>query len=510
MEQPSTANRQKRVHRSLENFDEYNINPPLLTSPRSLEACRQHGIEAEELVYRYEDSFFEKNITEDIQEIRYRHYEKKRLEKLAIVRDERQRLVNSGWVPTAPNSSRDRDARSEANSTFDEERKSTAALKEQRAMESIKARRQQELEQMVAYELKLNQVAQEQQRQLEIEKQKEQQRQREAQARQKVWEEMQRQKEIDKAKKEAKQERLRKKLAAEEFAAEQARKEQEEAEEKERMREARERELEARRLREEHKRQTEMLIEQQQKQVELRRIEMQEKDERRKAEMEARQLEMMVKAEEERTRAQQRIRGALEQQKDLLKQQRQLFHERQEKNAIKRQQYEAQQRADIERRKLAAKHKNEELKRAFERMEHIASKKRRETLSKERKAEENLQRVQEEREREHRQKMERQRLKQADKLEAVERLQRIEDYKREQALEKLRLDDERTSALQNFNEQMLEERKAFRRQNDLERARLLESIEKMKKNPAKALASSGPLSVRPGSARNQGVKSGSA
>eukprot|EP00961_Rhodomonas_salina_P016561 223075-Rhodomonas_salina.1 len=39
-------------------------------------------------------------------------------------------------------------------------------------------------------------------------------------------------------------------------------------------------------------------------------------------------------------------------------------------------------------------HKNEELKRAFERMEHIASKKRRETLSKERKAEENLQRVQ--------------------------------------------------------------------------------------------------------------------
>eukprot|EP00961_Rhodomonas_salina_P234227 3165627-Rhodomonas_salina.2 len=101
MEQPSTANRQKRVHRSLENFDEYNINPPLLTSPRSLEACRQHGIEAEELVYRYEDSFFEKNITEDIQEIRYRHYEKKRLEKLAIVRDERQRWRVHLRIPCA-------------------------------------------------------------------------------------------------------------------------------------------------------------------------------------------------------------------------------------------------------------------------------------------------------------------------------------------------------------------------------------------------------------------------
>ncbi len=47
---------------------------------------------------------------------------------------------------------------SEANTTQDEERRSSAALKEQRQMESIKAKRRQELEQMVAYELKLTQV----------------------------------------------------------------------------------------------------------------------------------------------------------------------------------------------------------------------------------------------------------------------------------------------------------------------------------------------------------------
>lgn len=110
--------RSKKVHRSLENFDEYNITPPLLTSPRSLEACRRQGIEAEELVfrffsftpgeseqdsrlaplpahlflphYRYEDSFAEHGITQDIQEIRWRHYEKKRREKLSLVREDRQ------------------------------------------------------------------------------------------------------------------------------------------------------------------------------------------------------------------------------------------------------------------------------------------------------------------------------------------------------------------------------------------------------------------------------------
>jgi hypothetical protein len=81
-----------------------------------------------------------------------------------------------------------------------ENEKSTAALKEQRAMESMKARRQQELEQMVTYELKLGQVAEEQQRALEIERQKEAQRQREYQKRQKQWEELQRAKELQKAK----------------------------------------------------------------------------------------------------------------------------------------------------------------------------------------------------------------------------------------------------------------------------------------------------------------------
>lgn len=44
---------------------------------------------------RYEDSFFEKAVTPDVQEIRWKHYETKRLEKLSMVREERQ-------VPLAP------------------------------------------------------------------------------------------------------------------------------------------------------------------------------------------------------------------------------------------------------------------------------------------------------------------------------------------------------------------------------------------------------------------------
>ena len=48
------------------------------------------------------------------------------------------------------------------------------------------------------------------------------------------------------------------------------------------------------------------------------------------------QLEMMVKAEDERQRAQARIAGALEMQKEMLRQQRESYHERQARNEEKR------------------------------------------------------------------------------------------------------------------------------------------------------------------------------
>lgn len=36
---------------SLENFDEYSTEPPYLNSLRSLEACKRHGIEPQDLLY---------------------------------------------------------------------------------------------------------------------------------------------------------------------------------------------------------------------------------------------------------------------------------------------------------------------------------------------------------------------------------------------------------------------------------------------------------------------------
>ena len=63
-----------------------------------------------------------------------------------------------------------------------------------------------------------------------------------------------------------------------------------------RKQQAREREIQAKEMREEHRRQTLAIIEEQQRQVEIRRQQMKEKDDRRIAEMQARQVSPFVTA----------------------------------------------------------------------------------------------------------------------------------------------------------------------------------------------------------------------
>ena len=74
----------------------------------------------------------------------------------------------------------------------------------------------------------------------------------------------------------------------------------------------------------------------------------------------------------------------------------------------------------------------------------------------------------------------------------TERLYRMREYERQMAVQRLQDDDARTTALQDFKAKMLEERKAFRRQNDMERYRVIQSMEKMRKNPAKAVQGDSP------------------
>ena len=83
------SNRSVKI--DLNNFDENKLEPPFLTSPRSLEACKKEGILPEELIHR-PPSFFQndrgaKQLPDRVVELRFQTYNRSREEKLKTVMD---------------------------------------------------------------------------------------------------------------------------------------------------------------------------------------------------------------------------------------------------------------------------------------------------------------------------------------------------------------------------------------------------------------------------------------
>mmetsp|Transcript_26716 Transcript_26716/g.61561 ORF Transcript_26716/g.61561 Transcript_26716/m.61561 type:complete len:524 (+) Transcript_26716:53-1624(+) len=463
----------RRIHRSLEGFDEYNIDQPILTSPRSVEACRRQGIEPEELVFRYLESFAEKDLSETVQRMRWEHYEGRRREKLSLVRDDRMQLVEQDWQPG-------QSTKGLGENLNRNENKSTALEREQRQIEAMKARRQADLDQMIAYELKLQEVQQDRMRQQQLEKQKEEQREIERQERVKEWEALRRERELQKAEEEKRAERERKKLAAEEFRREKKRQELEREEEEQRKREAKLRDIEHQQKREQHRLQTQAILEQQQAMIEVRRKEMEEKDKRRLEAMEMQRLAQIVEHEEQRMRTAMRIADAIEAQKNIVLKRRKDYEKRQHESEQRKLQFEQYRQQQLEEARIRGLQKQQEIVMVLDKMESIEEEKREATMRKEREAAEFMNRVRADRLQEAAEHVEAQRLKQADKLEAVERLKRIEAYKREQAKLKIIRDNERTQALRQAKEEMVEQRRAVKRTSEMLRQKALASFDKLK------------------------------
>lgn len=78
---------------SLENFEDGGETAREINSPRSLESCLRSGIDPSELYPRPYESFHSKNLTKEMVDIKFDRSEKKRREKLMIVKIERNSIV---------------------------------------------------------------------------------------------------------------------------------------------------------------------------------------------------------------------------------------------------------------------------------------------------------------------------------------------------------------------------------------------------------------------------------
>jgi len=181
---------------SIEQFDENDTNVPVFTSPRTVEACKRQGIQANELAKRYTykfeqilinrplESFKEKGLSVEARQRLYEHYEQRRLgmqllcivvmtkcaEKIRIILEERQSLIDEGWVP---------ESHSGAVRALPADESSTLVAQEQKRLEAIKRKQQQEIEQLMAYEAKMQKIREDQQRKLEQERAREEEQRRE-------------------------------------------------------------------------------------------------------------------------------------------------------------------------------------------------------------------------------------------------------------------------------------------------------------------------------------------
>jgi len=509
---------------SVENFE----GRRTISSPRSLEACAALGVLPQELISRTLDSFKEVGGVNDdwAVKMRYDRYEQKRKDTVSAVKKQRRSV-------TSPGSRSQAGGGYGAGSNVDE----TASMmkREQMALEKLQRKQQQEIEQMIAYEVKMAEIAQQQRDKEEKERVRFEKHQAEVAQRKAEFEQQRKEKEERKriaaleAEEEAKQKAAAEHRREQEFAEAQRKKAVQAA------KEARQRDQEAKERQEQHKRETEAIIAKQQAEVEERRRMMEKKEAERVKAMEEEQRIVAAERATKRKIAADRISAAQAQQAVLLKEQQAEFARKEadaEKRRIAFEQELEQQHAESRRQ---AQRKREEIEMAIANANAIAEERKNVLVSKEqatnkrladlevqkqrdavlrgqqikqkqadraaakKKAEDDLEsrkqqivahrsevdkvfgRVQAQREKDLAMKREESRLKHLDIQENVERQRRQREYQKHMTLEKMAADEEKTKALEAKRAQIAERRKQVAQNSTRARQELQGVMEQMRK-----------------------------
>ena len=78
---------------SIENFEESNGKYREINSPRTLESCLRNGLDPAELYPKPKTKFLSSSLTDEMIDIKYETFERKRKDKILSVKIERQHLI---------------------------------------------------------------------------------------------------------------------------------------------------------------------------------------------------------------------------------------------------------------------------------------------------------------------------------------------------------------------------------------------------------------------------------
>ncbi len=326
----------------MENFDEHKNKPPYLNSPRSLDACKRQGIDPYELLYlsldAFKDTLQEKNVDKQLLKLLWEHNEEKRKEKLRVVTEERLRIIDEEkqgmWAPTKSVQQASgmlppgKSTGSAGNSSMGKAASGVVVTdsamldRERKQLEKIKLKQQQEIQQMMEYELKMQAIREQNEEKLRKQQEREAQRLAELAQRQKEQEETRRQKELEKKLKADEEAERQKQKQKELYEREMQKAEEEKLKEKKRQQEIRLREEEQKKKQEEFKQKTEEILKEQQRLVEQKKQEMEQRDLERKMTLEQKQRERALAAEQKRRETEGKLVQTKQKMESLLEEQR--------------------------------------------------------------------------------------------------------------------------------------------------------------------------------------------
>lgn len=460
---------------SILNFDDGEIKE--INSPRSREACLRAGIDTNELISKPENSFQAKGFTKDMIRDKYLAYERRRKEKIEIIKKEREEIIACGekMQKLAMQS-----ASSSKLSTVLEKPTSTALELEMKRLEAVKKRQEREIEKMVKREQDVADLQQKIKHAEEEEARRKKEHDKKVQKQKDIEEKKKAKREHELAEKEKEDLKKRKQLQRREEAFEKKRKEAEEAALKQLAEEAKLRDIERQQKLEEHRKKTEMFMLEHFSIAEQNRAKMIERETFVKTQLELKKEQKKTEMLSKRESAAKRIKEALEKHHQLHDEKKASFMESQQKVAQRAKELAAEEREKLKKEADMRDRKN---KQRLERLAEAARNRqeyREEIMSKINSKDEIFVQLRAERE----EKLKRHHFEYEVKLqelrENVERMNRKKEFAHLQTLRNIEAEDERTKRLLTEKEEMQRRHKEELKQSVVRKHQIASAMEIMR------------------------------
>jgi len=470
---PGRAQTVEEIFASVSAVSAAGLNLPpqrVVLTPRSAEACLKHGINPESLRIRDLDSFREPAIDAAVQRMRHEAYSQRRHDHMKVTRAERKKLYSMEGQ-TGKNTS------SAAAGGPD---KSTLIDIEQRRLQKMQQKQQKEIENMLQYELKMNEVAEEANRKLEKEKRREEKFEREKLKRGKKMAEERRMRDMKKNAQEDAEEEKREQVAYAMFLKDKEQAEGQARKDRLRQIESRNREEERGRKAEEYRLQTAAILKSQQDAIMQRLSEMDEAEQVRSEMIIEQRKERRKQLSVKRKQVDKRISKNLRHAKEIERKRKDDFDLKQQQ--VHEQRSRLEMAAESERELARKQQKLLERKRqmVLEEARYEEEMRKDELLARQEAMDENLLRIQAGQERERQLKKEVKKLNMQMKADNVERMKRINEYKRLETIRKLKEHEMRADQIEVKKTELLMQRKNASINAKIQKDNIVNAMEQVK------------------------------